>query len=1439
MVSGEAVVSNRGTLVEACNFGNADTTAPTVNGVPFVAVDFTAGGSPSSLAGLTYDTGESGKLPGAGVNELSDTIAYQSGVDPQNATLTGLAIGTDYEVQFFYYHNSVNRSVTILDGNGNNITLSETGEPVYATGVFTADATTQGLTFDANTGSQFLNAYQLRESTPLPPLVIGAVLINEFGASNDSGLADGNGNFPDWIEIWNSTESSVDLGGWFLNAWPFPAVTLAPDQFLVVFASGQAVADYVDAGGSLHTNFTLEKDGGHLKLSKPDGAGGLEIASEFVSYPAQEPDVSYGFYGSEAPLAVGYLEALTPGAANSAQGFAGFVGDTAFSPDRGFYDAPIMVTIGASNGGQITPGAIIRYTIDGSEPTLTNGIDYPGFPGIAVDRTTVLRAAAFKEGLTPTNVDTQTYLFVDDVVNQPANPPGFPTTWTGSDYGMEQDPSDLALIAGDAGLSGAEAKAVIADSLQQLPAMSLAMDVDDWFSPSSGIYHNSTARGAAWERACSAELIFPPGIDGEPMQIDCGVRVQGNTSRNASANPKHSLRLAFRGQYGATKLRYPLFGEDGPSEFDTIVLRSNSQDGWVYSSTRNRMGQFVRDSWARETHRRMGHASPDGTWVHLFVNGLYWGVYNPTERPDSAHGETHYGGDKENWDAIKNHEEVLDGNLAAYRDLLALIQNDANNWNAGYRDLSDPADYAAVLEAIDVEMMIDYMIHNMYAAADDWPGNFYMGYDRTGASGGWKFYDWDNEHGMKNSVNLNRTTTHSRDDDSPTKFHHALKSNAEYRLLFADRLHKAFSNGGVLYVDPANPQWDPAHPERNIPAALWMELTGEIETALIAESARWGDYRKSPPYTVYNEFHALRDDLLQNWFPGRSAVVLSQFRAQGLYPNTAAPEFGQFGGSVPDGFSLTMTAPGGGTIYYTLDGSDPRIPAEAGAQTVLLDEGAAATAMVPTAIDPTADWKDVGFDDAGWQSGVTGVGYEQVAADYAALIGLAITGMGGSNQSAFIRVPFQIADAAALAEIGALTLNLRYDDGFIAFLNGVPIAEANAPAAPAWNSGASAGHADSLAVDYVAFDISAHIGELRVGENVLAIHGLNDGLGSSDFLISPQLVASGSAAVGISPSAVIYSGGATLNATGEVRARVLDGGAWSAVTEATFIVGTAASAANLVVSEIMYNPGGGTSHEFIEVMNISPTETTELTGVKFTAGIRFEFPVATTLAPGGRLLVVEDLVAFETQYGAGRAVAGQYSGKLDNGGEQLVLTAADESVTVKDFSYDDEGAWPQGADGSGYSLVLIAPLDNPDHSDASSWRASIDRGGNPGAGDSTQFSGVATNDIDADAISALLEYALGSSDSLPDRSVLPAAQAIRLQEEDYLAFTYTRNLAADDLIYAVEISTDLLDWSSGPEAVVFQSSVNLGDGRARVTYRSAGPLSASARQLMRLKVSTR
>lgn len=1425
VVTGDEIVSNGGILIEACNFGNDLASSPVISGVTFTAIDFASSETPNHLVGLNYNTGEGGKLPGAGVNELSDTIAYRSGMDPQIAVLSGLTIGKEYEIQFFYYHNTVNRSVTILDETGNSITLSETGEPVYATGIFTADAARQSLTFDANTGSQFLNAYQLREYSSEPPLILNEVVISEFMASNDGSLADGDGNSSDWIEIWNSTTDSVDLAGWSLTTsarqtgrWVFPPVSLAPNEFLIVFASGREGESSVDSQGNLHTNFKLGKEGGDLALLKPEAGGGPEVASEYVGYPIQETDVSYGLFGSEVPRGVGYLKRATPSTTNSGQGYAGFVGDTSFHPDRGFYDEPVRVTI---ETGQ--PDAVIRYTIDGSEPSRTNGIDYPGGLGVPVTTTTTLRAAAFREGFQPSNIDTHTYLFVSEVVDQPSAPPGFPLSWTGADYGMEEEPSDLALIAGDSGLDVESSKAVIRDALLKLPAMSLVMNVDDWFG-AAGIYSNSTARGAAWERACSAELIFPAGFEGDPFQIDCGVRVQGNTSRNASANPKHSLRLAFRERYGDSKLRYPFFGEDSPSEFDTIVLRSNSQDGWVYSTSRNRMGQFVRDAWARETHRRMGHASPDSNWVHLFINGLYWGVYNPTERPDSAHGESHYGGEKENWDAIKNHEEVLDGKITAYRELLALIQKNPNNWNAGYRDLSNPEDYAAVVEAIDVEMLIDYMIHNMYAAADDWPGNFYMGYDRTGSSGGWRFFDWDNEHGMKNPVSLDRTRPHRRDNDSPTKFHHALKSNPEYRLLFADRLHRAFFNGGVLYVDPGNPSWDLSHPGRNVPADLWMKLTGGIETALIAESARWGDYRRSTPYTVSGDFQIIRNDLLENWFPKRSAIVLDQFRDQGLYPEINAPKLSQFGGLVEEGFSLKVSGPGEARIYYTLDGSDPRVGGGNISETILLDESDPTRLVVSEPSTFEASWSELGYDDSSWVGGKGGVGYELAPSVYRDLIGTAIPGMMGVGRSALIRIPFEVS-ADQLSAAGSLNLKMRYDDGFAAYLNGVQIASANAPFDLSWNSGAVRSHPDNLAVEQESFDVSARLDQLKVGENLLAIHGLNDGVNSSDFLMSPQLVSGGSESLG--PSALRYEDEVVITSSGTLKARSLIGDQWSALTEAVFAVGIPASPETLVISEIMYHAKEGSNYDYLELMNISSTERLHLGGVKFVEGIQFEFPYGMDLPPGQRLLVVNDLNAFNQQHGEEMTVAGEFSGNLNNGGERLLLVDQSGEI-IRDFVYLDDTGWPQAADGEGPSLTLKYPESAPDHSEGQNWRNSRFSGGHPGETDVTRFTGNPSEDFDGDLIPALLEYALGTSDQDPNQSESPLVQRSGRQ----IRFSYLENSAAEDVELIVEISADLRSWEQLSADEVRVSREEETNGRTRVKI---SPRESLALQFWRLR----
>ncbi|HEX42796.1 MAG TPA: hypothetical protein ENN81_12170, partial [Phycisphaerales bacterium] len=256
-----------------------------------------------------------------------------------------------------------------------------------------------------------------------------------------------------------------------------------------------------------------------------------------------------------------YFAQATPGAFNTS-GAVDIVADTRFSVDRGFYDETVLVEITTD-----TADATIRFTLDGSTPTETHGLIYTG--PIPVGVTTCLRAMAYKPGWLSTNVDTQTYIFLDQVIRQGANPAGFPTTWggTAADYAMDQR------VVNDSRYSG-----LMRQALLSIPTMSIVTDMDNLFGP-TGIYQNPTLEGGAYERPASVEWIHPDGSTG--FQIDAGLRIYGGAFRRMDLTRKKTFRLLFKRQYGAGKLKFRLFdAEDAATEFDTIILRGGSNDGW-------------------------------------------------------------------------------------------------------------------------------------------------------------------------------------------------------------------------------------------------------------------------------------------------------------------------------------------------------------------------------------------------------------------------------------------------------------------------------------------------------------------------------------------------------------------------------------------------------------------------------------------------------------------------------------------------------------------------------------------------------------------------------------------------------------------------------------------------------------------------------------------
>ena len=200
-------------------------------------------------------------------------------------------------------------------------------------------------------------------------------------------------------------------------------------------------------------------------------------------------------------------------------------------------------------------------------------------------------------------------------------------------------------------------------------------------------------------------------------------------------------------------------------------------------------------------------------------------------------------------------------------------------------------------------------------------------------------------------------------------------------------------------------------------------------------------------------------------------------------------------------------------------------------------------------------------------------------------------------------------------------------------------------------------------------------------------------------------------------------------------------------------------------------------------------------------------------------------------------IAGEFSGNLSNGGEQLTLLASDDSV-IRNFAYDDSSPWPESPDGDGFSLVLIHPLSNPDHADPFSWRPSVSLDGSPATSDAVSFTGNATDDNDDDEVPALVEYVLGTSDADSSAQTQPTAKVENVAGAtipgDYLTLSFTIDLAADDAAYIVEYSDDLTTWLSGPGNVEFVSRTNHGDGTATMVYRSSSPISADRRYFVRL-----
>lgn len=573
------------------------------------------------------------------------------------------------------------------------------------------------------------------------------------------------------------------------------------------------------------------------------------------------------------------------------------VKDTKFSVDRGFYEEPIAVAITTE-----TPGASIHYTTDGSAPSETHGTLYT--EPLILAGTTVLRAMAFHEGMEPTNVDTQTYLFLDDILQQPPAPPGLPTTWGArdADYAMDpgivEDPSYRDLLPA---------------ALQALPSLSLALDPGDMFGP-DGLYHNGgSGDNKPWERATSLELIYADGSEG--FQIDCSVRPHSHVVL------KRSFKLLFRAEYGPVKLRFPFFesaplhGDSAVTKLDRLILRAGLNRAWT-----NRWNPddtcYTRDQWARDSQIAMSGLGSHGMFVHLYINGLYWGLYNAVERPDAWFTSAYRGGEQEDWYAV-NHSGTVSGDRDRFDALRDLAERGG---------LADPGRYGELESLLDLEQYCDYLILNWYAGTGDWPGNNWYGGNRNHPAGPALFFCWDAEDifdplgsgrpGRSNDGAWVRPEFRQGGSSGhilPVIWH-AARENPDFLCLFADRVYRHCFHDGALTEESSRTRW--------------LVLNQSIQEAILGESARWGDAREGegdPLRTPEDDWWPEVERVSSVSIEGNVGRFLDALRDESFYPAIDPPAFSRQGGLVPPGYPLTLeSTSGSGDIFFTLDGIDPR-----------------------------------------------------------------------------------------------------------------------------------------------------------------------------------------------------------------------------------------------------------------------------------------------------------------------------------------------------------------------------------------------------------------------------------------------------------------------------------------------------------------------------------
>ena len=515
------------------------------------------------------------------------------------------------------------------------------------------------------------------------------ILISEVMASNDSVATYPKAGFTDWVEIFNSGDTPVDLSGWGLSdnpekprKWQFPdGTTIRPGEYRVILCDKDA-----DQRGDaqLFAPFNISKKSGEVILLT-DAEGAVQ---DRITLPEMKTDISFGRSPEDGGLYC--FDPPTPFAANSGS-FPGYAAAPSFSEEPGFYDSAVHLRIIVPEGTQVF------YTLDGSEPT-QQSTPYGG-ETLEITATTVIRARAFAEGMIR---------------------PG--DTLTGTFF-------------------------IHAD--HSLPVVSVTVDPDDLWNPKRGMLtvgkgvnkkEGLPFKNTVYRKVKNSGVKYESYVE---MYDDAGKRIvsQGaDISLNGDYSldmPQKSFKFKAKSKYGEKTFKAKLFPDRDYEEYKSFVLRNSGNDC---------MWTRLQDGFQSRLMDLFGSTVAHQAWkpYAVYLNGQYWGHMNLRERVDEYMVAQFEGVDLEEadqLDLLTANGSVKNGSNAEYKAMIKKIK-------AG-KPAKKKEDLQYILDNVDVDNYFEFMAFEMFFGNSD-IGNFRI-YRLNAPGSKWKWLINDLDYGLWNS----------------------------------------------------------------------------------------------------------------------------------------------------------------------------------------------------------------------------------------------------------------------------------------------------------------------------------------------------------------------------------------------------------------------------------------------------------------------------------------------------------------------------------------------------------------------------------------------------------------------------------------------------------------------------------------------------------------